>query len=153
EGREPSRLWVQSVGYDRRRRLPYLVADVEVDVAKGSLLHNKTHAGVMRMDTYAHTESQMFDFLNWRHHYSQGDTYLMDNRFFYSGDVHSTGGDENGVVYGAFVISESAFLKAKVAAWDAASGALRFTGAGETPKVIGSGRPIINMNRAKWVTR
>jgi len=146
-----SRLHVKRLGYDREKNLPYLVADVDQDVRKGALLHNKTHVNVMRMETFAHTENQTFDVMNWRHDYSQGDTYMYDALFSYMSDVHSTAGDENGVLYAAFVRSETNPFRGKVESWAAGPRELKYTRArnAHTP---GTGRPVINLNPKKWIT-
>ena len=146
-----SRIYVKSLGYDNEKKLPYFVADVDQDVHKTALIHNKTHVSLLRLDTDSHTENQTFDVANWRHDYSQGDTYLYDGRFYYMSDVHSTAGDENGVIYAAFVHSEVDAFRGQVAAFDAKSGELKF----KTPqnsKTLGTGRPMINLNEQKWIT-
>ncbi len=145
------RLYVQSLGYDAEKQSWYFIADTDADIAKGSLIHNKNHVNVMRMDTYSHNENQTFDVMLWRHNYSQGDNYLFDARFYYMGDVHSTSGDENGVVYAAFVESEVNGFRAQVDAWDPARAELRYKGATKAD-TLGSGRPLINLNPAKWIT-
>ena len=146
-----SRLYVKSLGYDLEKKLPYFVADVEQDVHKTALIHNKTHVNVLRIDTASHTENQTFDVANWRHDYSQGDTYLYDGRFYYMSDVHSTSGDENGVIYAAFVHGEDNIFHGQVAEFETKSGALKFK-AGQNVPTLGTGRPLINLNEKKWVT-
>jgi hypothetical protein len=144
------RLWVKSIGYDKEKKLWYFVADTDVDCQKGNLMGNKNHVNVLDMETYSHNENQTFDVRMWRHNYSQGDNYLFDARFRYMGDVHSTGGDENGVIYAAFVQSLTNIFSGEVEAWNPASGELKYRGSdGST---LGTGRPIINLNPAKWVT-
>ena len=146
------RLFVKSLGYDPEKRLWYFVADTDADVAKGTILHNKSHVNVMRMDTYSHEENQTFDLMLWRHNYSQGDNYMVDARFSYMGDVHSTAGDENGVLFAGFVRGEANIFRAVVDSWDASTATLLFRDA-RNDHTLGSGRPIINLNPAKWVSR
>jgi hypothetical protein len=145
------RLYVQSLGYDTARKMWYFVADTDADIHKGALIHNKNHVNVMRMDTWSHNENQTFDFMLWRHNYSQGDNYLFDARFFYMGDVHSTAGDENGALYAAFVNSDVNPFRGKVAAWNPETGELTYKAASRM-ETLGSGRPLINLNPAKWIT-
>ncbi len=145
------RLYVQDLGYDREKGSWYFTADATADVPKGTLLHNKNHTNVIRMDTHSHNENQTFDVMLWRHHYSQGDAYLFDARFHYMGDVHSTNGDENGVVYAAFAESLTAIFRGVVEKWDPASGALRYRDARNSHS-LASGRPLINLNPDKWIT-
>ena len=145
------RLHVKSLGHDPEKKLWYFVADTDADIKKGTLVHNKNHVNVMRMDTYSHNENQTFDLMLWRHNYSQGDNYLVDARFNYMGDVHSTAGDENGVLFAGFIHGESNIFRGTVASWDASRAALVFKDA-RNNATLGSGRPIINLNPAKWIT-
>lgn len=146
------RLYVQSLGYDAEKKMWFFIADTDADVAKGAMLHNKNHANVIRMDTYSHNENQTFDLMLWRHNYSQGDNYLFDARFKYMGDVHSTAGDENGVIYAGFIEPEYDSFTGKVATWNAATGELTYTGGDASANTLGSGRPIINNNPKKAIT-
>ncbi len=146
------RLYVKSLGYDKEKQSWYFTADTDNGIKKGELIGNKNHVNVLKMETFSHTENQTFDVMMWRHNYSQGDNYLVDARFKYMSDVHSTGGDENGVIYGAFVESETGGFQGKVEKWDPASGELKFKDCKTEGKTLGSGRPIINLNPAKCIT-
>ncbi|OPZ86644.1 MAG: hypothetical protein BWY76_00854 [bacterium ADurb.Bin429] len=146
-----NRLYIKSLGYDTERQQPYVIADIDADVSKGALLSNKTHANVLRMDTYSHTENQTFDVMLNRHNYSQGDNYLYYAGFNYMGDVHSTAGDENGVLYAAFPYSMSNHFRGTVEAFTAATAELKYKGA-TNAHTLGTGRPMINLNPAKWIT-
>ena len=146
------RIYVKSLGYDASRTQWYIVADLVADVRKGDYLSNKNHVNIVRATTSSHNENQTFDFCIWRHNYSQGDNYLVDARFKYMGDVHSTGGDENGVIYGAFVESLTNVFRGEVERWDPRSGDLVFKN-GRNADTLGSGRPVINLNPAKWITQ
>ena len=146
-----SRLYVKTLGFDNNRKLPYFVADADQDVPKATLLHNKTHVSLLRLDTHSITENQTFDVSNWRHDYSQGDAYLYDGTFYYMSDVHSTAGDENGVIYSAFSISEVNTFRGTITAWNAPALELKFKN-GQNTETLASGRPIINLNPQKIIT-
>ncbi len=146
-----NRLYIQSLHWDEEKQMPYVIADVDTDVAEGALLSNKTHANVMRMDTYSHTENQTFDVMNVRHNYSQGDNYMFYAGFEYMGDVHSTAGDENGVLYAAFPLSLTNIFRGQVESFDAATAELKYKSA-RNAHTLGTGRPMINLNREKWIT-
>ncbi|MBI2191480.1 MAG: hypothetical protein HYU36_05800 [Planctomycetes bacterium] len=145
------RLYVKSLGFDREKQRWYFVADTDADVNKGALLSNKNHVNVLDMESFSHNENQTFDVRIWRNNYSQGDNYLIDARFKYMGDVHSTAGDENGVLYAAFVQSLTGIFRGEVEKWDPGTGSLVFK-PGPDGSTLGSGRPIINLNPAKWIT-
>jgi hypothetical protein len=144
------RLYVKSLGYDPEKKMGYFVADTGIDHVKGTLVHNKTQVNTIKMQTDAHTELQTFDFMNIRDHYSQGDTYLFDAQFNYMGDVHSSAGDENGVLYAAFVRGKTDIFKSTVGGVDAEKDAVVFKGGNVS--TLGTGRPLINMNPQKWIT-
>ena len=143
------RIYVKSIGYDKQKKAPFLVADSPEPENAGAYLTNKNHAQLMMMRVNSHTEEQTFDVWLERHKYSQGDTYLFQGRFWYNSDVHSTGGDENGVIYAAFPRSELNVFGGTVATFNPATNELKFNGSSTT---MGSGRPMINMNKAKWIT-
>ncbi len=144
------RLYLQSLGYDREKQMWFFLADTDADIKKGALIHNKNHVNTVRADTWSHNENQTFDVMVWRHNYSQGDNYLVDGRFTYMSDVHSTAGDENGVIYAAFVQSDSAIFRGMVESWNPATGELVYK-PGAKADTLGSGRPLINLNPAKWI--
>lgn len=146
------RLYVKSLGYDKEKQSWYFVADSDAEVSKNDLLGNKNHVNLLKMDTYSHNENQTFDLMLWRHNYSQGDNSLIDARFKYMGDVHSTGGDENGVIYGAFVQSLTGIFRSQVETWNPETHELKFGGSNNLGKTLGTGRPLINLNEAKWIT-
>ena len=145
------RLCVKTLGYDKEKKMWYFTADTAAGQSKGSIMGNKNHVNILDMSTESHNENQTFDVRMWRHNYSQGDNYLFDARFKYMGDVHSTSGDENGVLYAAFVESLTGIFRGKVEKWDAAKSELVYTG--NDGKTLGSGRPIINMNPTNWINK
>jgi hypothetical protein len=145
------RLCIKSLGYAKDKNSWYVVADTPHPIKKGAILSNKSHTNIVKLETRSHNENQTFDLCLWRHNYSQGDNYLIDARFKYTGDIHSTAGDENGVIFGGFVEGHDEFFKAKVSAWNAQTGELKFNTA-TANDTLGSGRPIINVNPAKAIT-
>ncbi|MCG3147055.1 MAG: hypothetical protein PCFJNLEI_00491 [Verrucomicrobiae bacterium] len=144
------RLCIKSLGFDKEKKMWYFVADTNVDVQKGAIMSNKHHTNLLSLESSSHTENQTFDVRMWRYKYSQGDTYLFDARFKYMSDVHSTAGDENGVLYAAFIEPLLNIFRGQVEKWDPATSQLVYKGSdGAT---LGSGRPLINLNPAKWTT-
>lgn len=145
------RLYIKSLGYDKQKQKWYVVADLDAPVKKGTILSNKNHTNIVKMETKSHNENQTFDLCLWRHNYSQGDNYLIDARFKYTGDIHSTAGDENGVIFAGFVEGHTTAFGGKVEKWDPATGELKFSN-GKNNDTLGSGRPIININPKKSIT-
>jgi hypothetical protein len=146
------RLCVKSIGYDNQKQMWYFVADCENAMHKGAMIHNKNHTNILRMDTYSHNENQTFDLMLWRHNYSQGDNYLIDARFKYMGDIHSTSGDENGALFAGFIEQHSDPFQSKVESFNPTNGRLVYDGNAKKNDTLGSGRPIINLNPKKAVT-
>jgi hypothetical protein len=151
EAGKVERLYVKSLGYDSQRKLWYFLTDTDGPVKKGHILSNKNHVNLVRMDTWSHNENQTFDIMIWRHNYSQGDNYLLDARFYYMGDVHSTAGDENGVIYAGFIESDTKPFTGKVDSFDAGSQTLIYASGANAANTLGSGRPIINLNPLKQI--
>lgn len=145
-----NRAYIQSLGYDTERNMPFFVADLEFDVPKGAIAHNKIWTPLLHMQTHAHTEDQTEDIRNERFDYSQGDSYMFNARFSYMGDVHSAAGDENGVAYATRIRNLVNAFRGEVQSWDAQTGELQYTSA-VNAHTLGSGRPMINMNQDKWV--
>jgi len=145
------RLYVKALGYDQQKKAPYFVADTDFDIeAKGAIMHNKNHANLIYMTTNSNTENQTFDMFIDRHHYSQGDSYMYSARFNYMGDVHSTAGDENGVIYAAFSLSETNIFRGQVETFNAQSNELKYK-AGTNAHTLATGRPLIDLNPQKWI--
>jgi len=144
------RIYVQSIGYDKDKQCPYLVADTPDPLQTGALFSNKNHVNLMFYDVHSHTEEQTCDLMLERHKYSQGDDYLFSGRMFYMSDVHSTAGDENGNIIGALIDSDTAIYHGKVIAFNAKTNELKFDGSSAT---LGTGRPMINLNPKKWITQ
>ncbi len=145
------RLYVKSLGFDSEKKLWYFLCDTEGPIKKGNILSNKNHVNLVRMDTYSHNENQTFDLMIWRHNYSQGDNYLLDARFNYMGDVHSTAGDENGVIYAGFIESDTNPFIGKVDSFDAKTNTLIYASGASAANTLGSGRPIINLSPTKSI--
>lgn len=111
-----------------------------------TVLKGSQNAGVLRMDTYSHNENQTFDFMLWRYHFSQGDAYLFDGRLFDMGGNGSSG------VYSAISKSLTDVFRGRVNQWSASSGVLVYWD-GSNAHTLASGRPLINLNPAKWISR
>lgn len=77
----------------------------------------------------------------------------MFNAWFWCmGDVHSTAGDENGVLYATFPISAVNVFRGVVRQWDAQTGELTYDSF-LNAHALGSGRPIINLNPDAPITQ
>ena len=151
-------LCVKSLGYDKEKKMWYFTADAPFMITRGAIINNKSHVNLLDLRTESRTENSSVDVRLWEQNYSQGDKYMFDARFQYMGDVHSSAADENGVIYAAFVESLTSVTHARVGKWTPATGELVVKGMGHgdhhgpSHDALGTGRPIINLNPAKWVT-
>lgn len=71
-----TRAYVKEVGYDKEKKLSYLVADTAIDHVAGAILHNKTNTGILHMTQESHNDNQTYDVKVIRNQYAHGDTYI-----------------------------------------------------------------------------
>jgi hypothetical protein len=143
---------IKSVGYDPEKKLPYCTADLQNDHAAGAWLNNKNNVPSLSINTSHNTDTQTFDFSVTRHQYSHGDTFLISGMYLYQGDVHSGYGDENGNVINAEIEQDPDPFSGVVEAVDWKTDTLTFRDRASNVQKLGTSRPIINMNRTKWIT-
>src|SRR5262249_30027583 len=55
------RLYVKTVGYDKEKKMWFFTADTDAGQPKGTIMGNKNHTNILRMETYSHNENQTFD--------------------------------------------------------------------------------------------
>ena len=101
-----TRACVKSLGYDAEKKLPYFVADTDIDHVAGAILHNKSNTGLIHMTQTSNNDNQTYDVKVIRNQYAHGDTYMYYCDFNYMSNVHSAAGDENGNCYAAFIRSQ-----------------------------------------------
>ncbi len=154
----PVRLWVPQVSGMEISRTLNLAKGTSLPhwnyqpllTLKNPMPDRANEGGILSLDTWSHNENQTFDFMLWRHNYSQGDNYLIDAKLEYMGDGHSTTGNANSALYAAITESDTALFRGVVEAWDPATGELTYQ-PGARADTLGSGRPLINLNPAKWI--
>jgi hypothetical protein len=152
---------VKSLGFDRERRQAYFIADAAVDLPAGTELARSDALSAVRTTTHAHNELQTFDVFNRRWHYSQGDTYLYDAYLNYMGNESAASPqpqpDADGALRGSTALFAATtrgitnIFRGEVEATDTSRGELRYTKA-RNGHTLATGRPLINMNPAKWIT-
>ncbi|MHB9026824.1 MAG: ACT domain-containing protein [Armatimonadota bacterium] len=144
---------IKSVGWDAEKTLPYCTADLQNDHGAGELLNNKNNVPAMSIVTSHNTDTQTFDFDVSRYQYSAGDTFVISGTYIYQGDVHTGLGDENGNVYNAEVEQDPDPFHGTVESVDWTTDTLAFRNGAQNVHKLATSRPIINMNRAKWITK
>ena len=143
---------VKKIGYDKQEKLHYFTADTKHDWPAHTLLSHKTHVPSLRILSEQHAPNQTFDMYMRKHQYSHGDSYMYMARFGYMGNVHSTGGDENGACYTAYIYNLYNAFRGVVKSVDWDENKLVYE-RGENTQTLASTRPLINMNKSKWVTK
>jgi len=143
---------VKDLGYDREKKLHYFTADTKRDWPAHTLLSHKTHVPSLRILSEHHAPNQTFDMYMRKTQYSHGDSYMYMARFGYMGNVHSTGGDENGACYTAYIYNLYNAFRGVVQSVDWGQNRLVYE-RGENTQTLASTRPLINMNQGKWITK
>lgn len=150
---------VRGLGWDADVRRPYFLADAPHDVPMAPLLliSNKSDLEALEVIVEDHCPNQAATQAIMRRAYSQGDTFGAAIHIEFQGDIISTQGDEAGV---GCVVEISQDLRVFRATADsftsttdasgAGEGLLTYTG-GANAEHLGSARPIINLNRRKWI--
>ncbi len=147
-----TRACVKSLGYDAEKKMPYLVADTNLDHKAGAILHNKSNTGLIHMRQTSHNDNQTYDVKVIRNQYAHGDTYVYYCDFNYMSNVHSTAGDENGNCYGAFIRSLDNNFRGGVESVDWKERRLTFAASARNVETLGDSRPLINRNPRKAIT-
>lgn len=143
---------IKTVGWDEATKRPFCTADLANDHDAGAYLNNKNNLGIMELYSSHNTDTQTFDLDVRRYQYSHGDTFVISGTYVYQGDVHSGIGDENGNVYNAEIEQDPDPFFGVVDSVDWSKDALLFRDRAQNVQKLATSRPIINMNRQKWIT-
>ncbi len=144
---------VKDLGYDPQKRMPFFVADTDIDHVIGSILHNKSNTGVLHMTQTSNADNQTYDVKIIRKQYAHGDTYMYYCDFDYMSNVHSAAGDENGNCYAAFIRTMADNFQGTVEAIDWSKQQLKFGPSSQNVQTLGDSRPMINRNPKKAITQ
>ena len=148
-----ARLCIKSLGYDAEKKMHYFTADTSVPFKAGAVIQNKSNEGVIWMEQECHADEQTYDIMLNRDKYSLGDTYMYFARFRYMGNNHSAGGDENANIFAAYTENLLNNFNGTVEATDWQSNTVKFAGDAKNANTLGASRPIINLNKQKWITQ
>lgn len=143
---------VKSIGYDPAKKLWYFTADTGIDHVVGAVIHNKNNEGVLYMGQDTNCDEQTYDVMLKRHQYALGDTYMYFAWFEYMSNIHSAAGDENGNLFAGYSKSIANCFAGKVDSMDWTTNTLKFAPGAQNVTTLGQSRPLINMNKAKWLT-
>lgn len=152
-GQPYDQVYIKSLGWDKDKNMPYFVVDLEHPHPKGCIVYNKHVTGILDLENITCANNQTMDFQVTKRQYAQGDNFVISATLFNQGDVFSGLGDENACLFNAETIFDAQSFHSFVETKDPAKDELVFTyGGTEQPQKLASCRPLINMNKAKWVT-
>ena len=147
------RIVVKRIGYDAKTRRNYLVADFKHDHPVGALIYNKHNINGLKVYGYSNCDNQTAGLLNVvQHHYAVGDNFVISGIMKYMGDVFCGFGDEGAVVINAEVVGELNGFASTVEAVDWSKDAITYAKGLSMPHTLSNSRPLVNMNRKKWLT-
>ena len=146
------RIWVKAIGWDADKRMNYLVADLDNDHPKESIIYNKHVTGSVQINTSANCDNQTMELQVTRNQYARGDSFLISAAYVYQGDVFSGLGDECGVGLNSEICFDPDGFHGRVAGVEWADNALSIEPGMCNIQKLATSRPLINMNQAKWLT-
>lgn len=134
--------------------LYYVVADLKNDHPAKAILGTKHVAGTMYMVASSNCDNQTAGELTvHREQYSHGDSWVINGDFIYQGNVMSGLGDERATVYSASVTNDLNPFHGEVESVDWKDNALQIKPGMVGINKIATSRPLINMNKTKWITK
>ncbi|MCC6445765.1 MAG: hypothetical protein IT210_20215 [Armatimonadetes bacterium] len=145
------RITVKSIGWDRERRRNYFTADLEYEHPVGAIVYNKHVVNGLQVEGYSNCDNQTMELQVSRRHYGVGDSFVISGTMKYMSDVFSGFGDEGGIVLNAETIGEIDGFHAAVEAVNPGRDEITYTPGVTNPHTLSNSRPLINMNRKKWL--
>ncbi|MBI2299110.1 MAG: hypothetical protein HYU66_09250 [Armatimonadetes bacterium] len=147
------RIHVKSLGWDPERRRNYFTCDLEHDHPAGALVYNKHSTQGLQVSGFSNCDNQTVGELGVvRSNYAVGDSFVISGMFKYMGDVFSGFGDEGGIVLNAETIGEVDGFHSAIEAVDWTKDEVTYAAGKCNPHTLSNSRPLIDMNRAKWLT-
>jgi len=147
------RIIVKRIGWDPEARRNYFVADFKYDHAVGTLVYNKHNVQALKLHGYSNCDNQTAGLLSVvQHHYAVGDNFAISGMMKYMGDVFCGFGDEGAVVINAETVGELDSFASTVEKVDWARDEITYAKGLSMPHTLSNSRPLINMNKEKWIT-
>lgn len=138
----------------------YFVPQTRQGITKGEYISNKNIVGGLIIIDTANCDNQSPSLKIVRNSYGAGDTFGTWNELNYQSNIMSSGGDEGAVGSACELKHDLNCFRGSVENWDDKNLALTYhyssTSEGKlnpaNPHKIGTSRPLINMNQARWIT-
>jgi hypothetical protein len=130
----------------------YFVADLHYSHPAQAMVYNKNVVNGLTIEDTSSCDNQSASLNVERKTYGTGDSFGISMRLGYQGDILSAGGDEGGVGIASQVEHDVDCFWGEVESWNPATRELVYAPLLGRPQKLGTSRPLINMNPAKWIT-
>ncbi len=147
------RIIVKSIGWDDEAKRNYFVADLDYDHPAGALAYNKHVVNGLQIEGNSNADNQTMEFQVIRRVYGVGDSFGVSSMMKYMSDIFSGFGDEGACIINAESVGELDSFHSTVESVDWTRDAIVYAPGRTMPHTLSSSRPLINMNREKWITR
>lgn len=140
---------LKSVGWDKEKRLPFVVADLQFAHPADALLSNKHVVNSVSVLENSNSDNQSMALLVKRQNYGQGDSFGIHSLMRSQGNVMSAAGDEGGLTFSADIDNDLNPFHSRVETvnWNASN--LVYAPGAVNNHTLGTSRPLINLNPAK----
>jgi len=147
------RIFVKQIGWDPEAQRNYFVADFKYDHPAGALVYNKHNVMALKVNGYSNCDNQTAGLLGVvQHNYAVGDNFVISGMMKYMSDVFCGFGDEGAVVINAETVGVLNNFASTVEAVDWSKDEITYAKGLSMPHTLSNSRPLINMNREKWIT-
>jgi len=147
------RIIVKRIGWDPERRRNYFVADFEFDHDLGTGVDNKHMVTDLTLSSLSNCDNQTGGALGvHRRHFAVGDQFVVSALLEYTSDVNCGFGDEGGIVFTGDVYGNVNGFYSTVESVDWPADTLVYAPGGRDAITLSTSRPLINMNKKKWIT-
>jgi len=144
---------VKRIGWDDEKKCHYFTADLEYPHPAGALVYNKHVVNGLQIEGYSNCDNQSMELNVSRHHYAVGDCFVVSGMLKYMGDVFSGFGDEGAIVLNAETVGVLDCFQSTVEAVDWSRDELTYAPGHVNAHTLSNSRPLINLNRDKWLTQ
>ena len=130
----------------------YFVADLLHSHPAGGWVYNKNVVNGLTVEDTSNCDNQSPSLNVERRTYGTGDTFGISVRLGYQGDILSGGGDEGGLGIASQIEHDVNGFVGQVESWNPLLRELVYAPLVGAPHKLGTSRPLVNLNPAKWIT-
>ncbi len=147
------RVIVRSIGWDPKRKRNYFTCALEHPHPQGALVYNKHNMNGLVINGMSNADNQTAgELMVKRHQYSVGDSFAISGLYYYNSDIFSGFGDEGAVVLNAETIGVLESFHSTVESVNWEEDELVYADGKCWAHTLSNSRPLINLDREKWIT-